>query len=111
MDEDAKKRDWDNWQLGEGYQARGVIRQRIGDVAKDFKILDMTKQEQLMKDGEEKKRKKEIKAKKVKGNLTKTKRKESRKKRGNKLLNPFNPLIQLLVSRISDQTMSFRSKQ
>ncbi len=106
MDEDVKKRDWDNWQLGEGYQARGVIRQRIGDVAKDFKILDMTKQE-----GEEKKRKKEIKAKKVKDNLTKTKRKESRKKRGNKLLNPFNPLIQLLVSRISNQTMSFRSKQ
>lgn len=110
MDEDAKMRDWENWQLGEGYQARGVIRQRIGDVAKDFKILDMTKQEQLL-DGEEKKRKKEIKAKKVKDNLTKTKRKESQKKRGKKLLNPFNPLIQLLVSRISNQTMSFRSKQ
>jgi sRNA-binding protein len=125
--------DWHNKTVGEGYQARGVIRQRGVDVP-DMKVIDYSKHEVDLNDDHchslkkshkhEKKAKKsnkkkakdskdhDQKKKKKKKKAEKSHRKEGKKKSNKssdedtiitKEYQIFNPLLQYFVSKLSDQ--------
>ncbi len=113
-------KDWHNWRVGEGYQARGVVRQRTGETEqKPLKIIDMSKpvpqvdsHEPTAESSAKSKVEKQKKPKKsLKSSSSSSKKykneKSSLKSKTIKSL-PFNPLLQLFATRISDTTMTFK---
>ena len=91
-DNATKSWDWHNTTVGEGYQARGVVRQRTGGSDNNMKIIDMTKQNDSVGTSSKRKRSNESidanmnhsdagdKAKKSKKESKKKSKKESKKK-------------------------------
>ncbi len=109
-DNAGKSWEWHNTEVGQGYQARGVIRQR--SAVAEVSIVDLSKPQNVsdQNDKSEKSNKKEVdhrskdkKDKKAhKSSSSKTKVKKEKREKPS-----FNPLLQLLATRLSDKTMSF----
>jgi hypothetical protein len=111
-DNALKKWDWHNTIVGEGYAAKGVIRQKTAVTASLGKIVDMSSttvsSEVLRQDGDDRESKhKKGKRKREKEKKSKHKKRHKNKSDTNK--NGFNPLLQLLASRLSDSSTSFLS--
>lgn len=117
MGENAKKTwDWHNTVVGEGYQAKGVVRQRVSAEAAP-KVVDMSSasvaQTAAMEDARERKESDKKKKKERKPKDSSRRRSDSdsssssdgrSSKRGR-----FNPLLQHLSVRLRDNTAgSFR---
>ena len=109
MGDNATKRwEWHNNVVGEGYQARGVIRQPGRNERRDLQIVDMSKPEELSAKNSDNVL---LDSPKEKG------RKSSKKKRRRDtdyscdddvvMTSRFNPLLQLLAKRLSNKTMEF----
>lgn len=115
MGENAKKTwEWHNTVVGEGYQARGVVRQRVSEEPATVKVIDMRGPEskilEKMSRGDDKKVSKH-KDKKKKSKSSKHKRRthsdsesdsENHKSRSGTKKARFNPLLQALSIRLRD---------
>jgi negative regulator of genetic competence, sporulation and motility len=130
---EKKREEWSNWNVGEGYQAKGVIRQK--NASSSNKIVDMTVApasfEGSNKDSDDEKRKqaesrsasdrdhgkkdkKEKKEKKDKKPSSKEKkRKRDKDDEGSRKSTKscFNPLLQFFATRLSDTTLSFQKNE
>lgn len=98
--------EWHNTTVGQGYQAKGVIRQRTGregELTTSSKILDMSSK--ASEDRPEKKSKKEHKKESKKDSKKSKKHKHHSSKSDKK--RHFNPLLQLLATRLSNKTLQF----
>lgn len=100
--------EWHNHEVGKGYQARGVIRQpgssnsvNVVDLSKPIAPTTKDSVPKQALDGKAKKEGKERKEKEVK----KSERSGKHSRMSAKAR--FNPLLQLLATRLSDKTMSF----
>ena len=106
MGDNANKAwEWHNNEVGVGYAAPGVVRQRqVGD--KKYSIVDMTKKIEKDNDAKDKKHKRH---KEKKDEKPKKKRKKSKHKTDDEENDSpiFNPFLQLLASQISDTTRHF----
>ena len=115
MGDNAKyTRDWHNVEVGQGYQARGVVRQPTAAPAAGMKIVDYSKPDHVVVNNNtesshnHKKPSTEIKSHSDKKDKKKDKKKKvSKSKSSSKSSFKFNPLLQLLATRLSDKTMSF----
>ncbi len=126
MGENAKKGwEWHNNVVGEGYQAKGVVRQRTAEVSSSSasKFIDLSKSTNIIvesdpqiaskydrnddhkaaKKDKKRKHKDEKKSKKEK----KDKKRKHSKDDNDKTVGQFNPFLQLLASRLSNTTMHF----
>lgn len=114
-DNARQNKDWHNVEVGQGYQARGVIRQRTAP-STDLKIVDMSKasvpalisnknDEDVTKDDKKDKKKKD--KKKTSHHKSSKDKKHKKEDKAKKTSFRFNPLLQLLASRLSDKTLSF----
>ncbi len=116
MGDNAKKGwEWHNTVVGEGYQAKGVIRQRTAVEQKQIiAVVDLSKKEMsselesLSKSDELRKEKKRKHEKESKEHKKSSKKKSSKDKEAKEVRgDPFNPLLQYLATRLSNKTMHF----
>jgi hypothetical protein len=105
MGENAKKTwDWHNTVVGAGYQAKGVVRQRVAEEPPATKVVDMrpqatrieTRPAKFVEEKSSKKSSKSSKEKRRKGSDTEEAGTSSRKRA------KFNPLLQALSVRLRD---------
>jgi hypothetical protein len=107
MGENAKKTwDWHNTVVGAGYQAKGVVRQRVAEEPPATKVVDMRPQASHIeakpaKSVEEKSSKKSSKSSKEKRKKDTEDTNTSGRKRPK-----FNPLLQALSVRLRDNVSS-----
>lgn len=112
MGDNAKKSwEWHNTKVGDGYQARGVIRQPNQLSSTSIKIIDMTKSavnteiiDEVDNDPNEDDSTKRSKEKKK--TKHKKRKRDERVSSGDKA-GKFNPILQYLAKRLSDKTMEF----
>lgn len=107
-------REWHNVEVGQGYQARGVVRQPGSQPTSQVKLLDLSKPQQSTTvntsqsatssahDAKDKKKKEKHKSASRHHKSSKKKDKKAKKASFH-----FNPLLQLLATRLSDKTLSF----
>eukprot|EP01041_Mallomonas_annulata_P009956 gene9956-20700_t len=114
--------EWHNKEVGTGYQAKGVVRQRSAQ-PNEFKIVDLscnvdkaekrkhTEIHDNIVESDKKAKKshndKDSKKKKHKKDKKTDKKKDKKSKEHKRERNDFNPLLQLLVTRLSNKTRSF----
>ena len=125
MGDNAKQfKDWHNIEVGKGYQARGVVRQpgsAPSTAPQPMKVLDFSKpvvqeassepRSEKGREGGEGERKSEKKAKKYSSSHKSSKKEKKHKKSSSSSSSSkshkFNPLLQLLATRLSDKTLTF----
>lgn len=95
--------EWHNNEVGKGYQARGVVRQPGMQIA-SAPVLDLSKPQSSPELNQNQSSKKESEKSKKDSKAKKSNDKIKKKKFGKP---SFNPLLQLLATRLSDKTMSF----
>jgi hypothetical protein len=97
--------DWHNTEVGKGYQAKGVIRQPGS--APTMKVIDQSQPLSVDKKQLDSSKNEIVhKVKKTKAKKSKKSHKSSHS--SSKLVKArFNPLVQLLATRLSNKTMSF----
>lgn len=101
--------EWHNTTVGHGYQAKGVIRQRTGyegESSSSSKVIDLSKDSRLIDDKPEKKSKKDSK-KESKKDSKKSSKKHKHHSSKSSSKGKFNPLLQLLATRLSNKTLQF----
>lgn len=111
-DNATKSWEWHNNIVGQGYQARGVVRQPGLNDRKDLQIVDMSKPvEDLVHTGTAKfsdKVQSESPKEKVRKNSKKKRRRDADNSDDDVIKKSnFNPLLQLLAKRLSNKTMEF----
>ncbi len=123
--------DWHNTVVGQGYQAKGVVRQRTGREHLTTNVLDLSQKESKkrsieVEDKDNKKKPKESKEKKERKDKDKKKEKKNKKEKKHKKsdkhgeshdskkkspshnqtstqnVEMFNPLLQVFLSRLAD---------
>jgi hypothetical protein len=93
MGENAKKSwEWHNTVVGEGYQARGVVRQRVGEFQSVGKVIDM--RGPVQKVGAT-----DLQAKHLDSSVSKSERRDSSNKPPSL---KFNPLLQALSNKLEE---------
>jgi hypothetical protein len=115
------KRDWHNTVIGEGYQAKGVIRQPQLESSSN-RIVDYSNKKLKVNENVEKsddnqinnlnnwtvqRENKKLKSEKKKKLKKEKKGKKSKDKNDKKAHDSFNPLLQFLATRLSNKTLHF----
>lgn len=122
MGENAKKTwEWHNTVVGEGYQARGVVRQRVSEEPATVKVIDMrapagrltekvTREADKVREGDKtsrnKEEKKKSKSSKHKRRTNSDSDSDDHNSRSQSKKARFNPLLQALSIRLRDNLSS-----